>query len=290
MNAATVHLSFEIFPPKNAAAAATREAARADLAPLRGDFLSITSGAGGGTAAAGAASALDLARRAGTVARPHLTCVQGTAAAIEAEVAAYQARGIDQFVALRGDLPGLDGRYQPAADSFAYPDRLVAALKGWGAKDVAVGAYPEVHPEAASGDACLSFLRAKIDAGADRILTQYCFETDTLLAWRDRVRAAGIDVPIGVGIMPIGHFDQIRRFSERCGAGVPDWLAARFAGLEPGSPQARAVAVEVAVEQCARLVAAGMDHLHLYTLNRSALSLEVVRGLEAGPLGISWAA
>ncbi len=290
MTLATVHLSFEIFPPKTDKAAASLHAALADLATLDGRFLSITSGAGGGTPGAGAEHAAELARMAATAARPHLTCVQGSRSGIEAEVRAYLDRGIDQFVALRGDSPAPDGRYAPHADGFAYPDALVAALKGWGARDVAVGAYPEVHPEATDEAACLRYLRAKIDAGADRILTQYCFETDTVLGWRDRVRAAGIDTPIGVGIMPIGNFTQIRRFSERCGAGVPGWLVERLEGLEPGSPAAQEVAVEIAAEQCDRLVRAGMDHLHVYTLNRSALTLALVRRLESGPLAIRWAA
>ncbi|TVQ34900.1 MAG: 5,10-methylenetetrahydrofolate reductase [Geminicoccaceae bacterium] len=290
MTASSVHLSFEIFPPKTAAAADVLHAALADLAALQGRFLSITSGAGGGTPGASAEHAISLGALARMPARPHLTCVQGSRGEIEATVTAYLDHGITQFVALRGDSPAPDGRYHPRADGFTFPDALVAALKGWGAADVAVGAYPEVHPEAPDEAACLAYLQAKVDAGADRILTQYCFETDTILRWRDRVVAAGIDVPIGVGIMPIGHFPQIKRFSERCGAGVPDWLARRFAGLEPGSPEAHAVAVEIAAEQCARLVAGGMTHLHVYTLNKSALTLALVRALEAEPLAFRWAA
>ncbi|MFW5833138.1 MAG: methylenetetrahydrofolate reductase [Pseudomonadota bacterium] len=290
MTPPSVHLSFEIFPPKNEAAAATLAATLADLAPLRGGFLSITSGAGGGTPGASAEHAAALGRLAAMPPRPHLTCVQGARPTIEAGVRAYLDLGIDRFVALRGDSPAPDGRYHPHDDGFAYPDALVAALKQWGAVDVAVGAYPETHPEAGSGEACLGYLKAKVDAGADRILTQYCFDTETILRWRDRVRAAGIEVPIGVGIMPIGNFPQIKRFSERCGAGVPDWLVARFEGLEPASPEAHGVAVEIAAEQCARLVRAGMDHLHVYTLNRSALTLALVRALEAEPLAIRWAA
>jgi methylenetetrahydrofolate reductase (NADPH) len=285
-----VRLSFEIFPPKSPQAALSLERALQELRPLRAGFLSITSGAGGGTPGAGAADALALAAHAGTAARPHLTCVQGSREVIAATVAAYRTHGIDQFVALRGDLPPGEGRYRPSAGGFAFPDALVRALKDWGARDVAVGAYPETHPEAGNAAACLDYLKAKVDAGADRILTQYCFETDTSLRWRDRVRAAGIRVPIGVGIMPIGNFQQIRRFSERCGAGVPAWLVQRLEGLEPGSPDAVAAAGEIARAQCAGLVAGGIDHLHVYTLNRSALTLALIRSLESGPQPIRWAA
>ncbi|MEO1092566.1 MAG: methylenetetrahydrofolate reductase [Pseudomonadota bacterium] len=285
-----MQLSFEIFPPKNEAAAATLDAAMNDLAPLPGRFLSITSGAGGGTPGATADQAIAYANRVQAPARPHLTCVQGTRVEIEATVRAHLAAGIDRFVALRGDAPDPDGTYRPLVEGFAFPDELVGALKTWGCRDVAVGAYPEVHPEAASADACLDYLKRKIDAGADRILTQYCFESETLLRWRDKVRAAGVTVPIGVGIMPVGNYPQIKRFSERCGASVPAWLGEAFDGFEPGSEAAHAVAVDVAAGYCQTLIKAGIEHLHMYTLNRSALTLAVVARLEAGPEAVRWAA
>lgn len=276
----SVELSFEIFPPRNAAAAESLERALAAMGGLGGSFLSITSGAGGGTPGASAEQAIAYEGLCRMPSRPHLTCVQGSRAEIEAQVRAYQARGIHRFVALRGDSPAPDGRYHPRADGFAFGDTLVAALKDWGAVDVAVGAYPEAHPESGGSEACLDYLKRKIDAGADRILTQYCFDTDTILAWRDRVRAAGIDVPIGVGIIPIGNFAQVRRFSERCGASVPEWVAERLGELEPGTPPAVEAAVDIAVGQGQALIAGGLGHLHLYTLNRSALTAAVVRALD----------
>ena len=216
-----MELSFEVFPPRNAAAAESLRQTLGELASVRSSFLSITSGAGGGTPGASADEAIGYQTLAQMPARPHLTCVQGSRATIAEQVAAYRAQGIDRFVALRGDTPAPDGRYQPRADGFAYGDTLVAALKAWDAADVAVGAYPEAHPESGGAERCLDFLKRKVDAGADRILTQYCFDTDVILAWRDRVRAAGITIPIGVGIIPVGNFAQIERFSERCGASVP---------------------------------------------------------------------
>jgi methylenetetrahydrofolate reductase (NADPH) len=290
MTEGRVELSFEIFPPRNAQAAEALAVALVEIGALGGTFLSITSGAGGGTPGASADQALEYQRLAATPARPHLTCVQGTRAVIRAQVEAYRAAGIHRFVALRGDSPAPDGRYRAVDGGFAYADTLVRALKDWGAEDVAVGAYPEAHPESGGAAACLDFLKRKIDAGADRILTQYCFETDTILAWHDRVRAAGIDVPIGVGIIPIGNFPQIRRFSERCGAGVPSWLVARLGEVEPGSADAVEAAVAIAVEQCRRLVAAGLTHLHLYTLNRSSLTATVVRRLVEAKTAVRGAA
>ncbi len=285
-----VTLSFEIFPPKNAPAATTLARTLADLAPVPKAFLSITSGAGGGSASATADQAGAYGEAAAAPPRPHLTCVQASRDEMRRLVEAYVAQGINRFVALRGDAPAGMERYVPRPDGFAYADTLTAALKAWGATDVAVGAYPECHPDAADEAACLDVLKRKIDAGADRILTQYCFDTDRLLRWVDAVRAAGIEAPIGIGIMPIGNYAQIKRFSERCGAGMPGWLDDALAHLEPGCDAAFERAADIAATQCRRLIGAGLDHLHVYVLNRSALTLAVLRRLEAGPDAFQWAA
>ena len=285
-----VTLSFEIFPPKNDAAATTLAKALDDLRSVPTAFLSVTSGAGGGTPGATADQAVGYGVAIGAPTRPHLTCVQASRDEMRDLVGAYLDHGIDRFVALRGDAPQHMPIYKPRVDGFAYADDLTRELKAWGAVDVAVGAYPEIHPDAADEAACIDVLARKIDAGADRIITQYCFDTDRVLRWVDRVRAAGIDAPIGVGIMPIGNYTQIKRFSERCGAGMPAWLGDALAHLEPGSPEAVGRAADIAAEQCRRLVAEGLDHLHVYTLNRSALTQAVLRRLEAGPEAVRWAA
>lgn len=291
MTTTDVTLSFEIFPPKNDAAAATLHRTLSDLAHVPAWFLSVTSGAGGGAARADAEQAATFGAMLGGVApRPHLTCVQASRDEMRALVEAYLDLGIDRFVALRGDAPSDMPVYTPRGDGFAYGDELTAALKAWGASDVAVGGYPEVHPDAETEKACLDVLKAKVDAGADRIITQYCFDTDRVLRWADAVAAAGIDAPIGIGVMPVHNYAQIKRFSDRCGAGVPAWLGEALAELEPGSPTAMHRAADIAAEQCRRLVRAGLTHLHLYTLNRSALTLAILRRLEVGPEACRWAA
>ena len=286
-----VTLSFEIFPPKNETGAETLGRTLAELAPVPAAFLSVTSGASGSAARATAEQALAYGDALGGVPpRPHLTCVQASRAEMEELVGACLDVGIDRFVAIRGDAPPDQPVYTPRPDGFAYADDLTRALKAWGARDVAVGAYPETHPDAADGAHCLDVLKRKIDAGADRILTQYCFETDEVLRWADEVRAADIDLPIGIGVMPVHNYVQIKRFSDRCGAGVPDWLTAALAELEPGSPAAMERAADIAAEQCRRLIRGGLTHLHLYTLNRSALTLAILRRLQAGPEALRWAA
>ncbi len=290
MTSDTVTLSFEIFPPKTPAATATLAETLDALAPLPVSFLSITSGAGGGNAGASAATAAAYGSAIGAPPRPHLTCVQGSQEELEELVASYLALGIDRFVALRGDAPvGMDS-YEPRADGFAYADELARALKAWGAEDVAVGAYPETHPDARDAAHCRDVLKRKLDAGADRILTQYCFDTDRLLRWADELREDGIDAPIGVGIMPVHNYEQIKRFSERCGAGVPAWLGEALGDVAPGSPEAFERAAEIGAEQCRRLVAAGLPHLHFYVLNRSALTQAILQRLETGPVPVRWAA
>ncbi len=286
-----VTLSFEIFPPKNETAAETLGRTLAELAQVPAAFLSVTSGASGSAARATAEQALAYGDALGGVPpRPHLTCVQASAAEMEALVGACLDVGIDRFVAIRGDAPPDEPVYTPRSDGFAYADDLTRALKSWGARDVAVGGYPEVHPDAADDGHCLDVLKQKIDAGADRIITQYCFDTDQVLRWADAVRDAGITAPIGIGIMPVHHYGQIKRFSDRCGAGVPAWLTEALADLEPGSPLAIERAADIAAEQCRRLIRADLTHLHVYTLNRSALTLAILRRLEAGPEACRWAA
>jgi methylenetetrahydrofolate reductase (NADPH) len=291
MTTTEVTLSFEIFPPKNDTAAETLGRTLADLAPVPASFLSVTSGASGSAARATAEQALAYGDALdGVPPRPHLTCVQASRDEMEELVGACLDVGIDRFVAIRGDAPPDQPVYTPRPDGFAYADDLTRALKAWGAGDVAVGAYPEVHPDAADEEFCLDVLKRKVDAGADRILTQYCFDTERVLRWADAVRSAGIELPIGIGVMPVHNYGQIKRFSDRCGAGVPAWLGDALADLEPGSPLAMERAADIAADQCRELIRHDLTHLHLYTLNRSALTLAILRRLEAGPEACRWAA
>jgi methylenetetrahydrofolate reductase (NADPH) len=188
-------------------------------------------------------------------------------------------------VALRGDPPkGADG-YAPREDGYAYASDLVAGLKAVADFEVSVGSYPEVHPEASSALADLENLKRKVDAGATRLIGQYCFDTDRILRFRDALEIAGIRAELVPGIMPIHNFAQIKRFSAGCGAGVPDWLERLFDGVEEGSQLHAMLAASVAVEQCRRLAAEGLTRLHVYALNRAELPAALLRllGVSAAP-------
>lgn len=278
-----VRLSIELFPPKwPEGRAALLE--QVDVLDVLGPaYYTVTSGAGG--------SGIDTTRSVvetvhGHTGRPvaaHLTCVGRDRAEVDALAAGYFAAGIRHIVALRGDAPKGADRYVPRPDGYAYAADLVAGLKALHPFEISVACYPETHPEATSPLADLDNLKRKVDAGADRLISQYCFDTDRILRFRDRLASAGIAVPFVPGIMPIHNFVQIRRFSERCGAGVPAWLEKLFDGVEPGSDLHKMVAASVAGEQCRRLVAEGFGQLHLYALNRAELSVAVFRLLGGGP-------
>ena len=185
-------------------------------------------------------------------------------------------------MALRGDLPK-DAALRPNGVHYGFAADLVAALRRIGDFEISVAAYPEPHPEATSPEADFDNLRRKIDAGASRAITQYCFDTDAVLRLRDRMVAAGIRAPLAVGILPVHNFNQVRRFSERCGAGIPDWLFALFDGLDDDPEQQALVAASVAAEQARRLIVEGIKELHFYTLNRAELTIAACRLLGVRP-------
>jgi methylenetetrahydrofolate reductase (NADPH) len=271
-----LEISLEFFPPKTPAAEARLWQAVEQLQPLSPHYVSVTCGAGGNPAEGTRAWVDALRERAGWLAVAHLTCASATRSAIDAIARDYWAAGIRQLVALRGDRPkGVDSR--PNGEHYPFAADLVAALGAIAPFEISVAAYPETHPEAESPEADLDNLKRKLDAGALRAITQYCFETATVLRFRDRMAAAGITAPLAVGIMPVHDFGQIKRFSDGCGAGVPAWLAERFAGLDD-DPEARLrVGAAIAAEQVEQLTRAGIRQLHFYTLNRAELTLEACR-------------
>jgi methylenetetrahydrofolate reductase (NADPH) len=283
-----VALSFEFFPPKTPAASERLWQTVGELGPLAPQYVSVTCGAGGNPAEGTAALVDALRREAGLQAHAHLTCASAPRAAIEAIARRYWEAGVRQLVALRGDRPK-DAAIRPNGEHYPFAADLVAALRRIAPFEVSVAAYPETHPEAASPAADLDNLKRKLDAGAARAITQYCFETDTVLRFRDRMSAAGITAPLAVGIMPVHDFVQIKRFSEGCGAGVPEWLAAQFAGLEGDPAERLRVGARIAAEQAARLIAEGIRELHLYTLNRAEPTLAACRLLGLAP-GLAHAA
>jgi methylenetetrahydrofolate reductase (NADPH) len=275
-----VDLSFEFFPPKSEAATQRFWAEVERLQPLKPRYVSVTCGAGGNPAEGTAALVDELRTRARFEAAAHLTCACAPTAVVDEIAAGYRSRGVGHIVALRGDAPR-DGR--DLSRHYAYAVDLVRALAGVPGFEISVAAYPEVHPEARSAEADLDNLKAKLDAGARRAITQYCFDCDTILRFHDRMRAAGIAAPLAVGILPIHDFVQVRRFSERCGASVPPWLCALYEGLEQDPGQQALLGASLAAEQARRLIAEGIREFHFYTLNRAELTVAACRLLGLRP-------
>jgi methylenetetrahydrofolate reductase (NADPH) len=210
---------------------------------------------------------------------PHLTCVGAQRGEILDIARGYWDAGVRHIVALRGDAPAGQAGYAPHPDGFAYAVDLVKGLKSVGDFDISVAAYPEVHPEAPGAKFDLDNLRAKLDAGASRAITQFFFDTDAYLRFRDQCAAAGITAQIVPGILPITRFPQMLRFAKRCGASVPEWLAHRFDGLDDDAETRRLIAASFAIEQVRRLQEHGVQEFHFYTLNRAELTYAICHAL-----------
>ena len=213
----------------------------------------------------------------------HLTCVGITRAEVDALARSWAKVGLRRVVALRGDMPGMSEPYAPHPEGYRNAADLVAGLRRIAEFDISVAAYPECHPDSPSLAYDLDNLKRKFDAGAHRALTQYFFDAEHFLRFRERATKAGIQAPIVPGILPITDFAKIRTFSERCGATIPNWLAQRFEGLDE-DPETRAmVAATTACELCRRLLAEGVTAFHFYTMNRAPLSIAICRMLGALP-------
>lgn len=270
-----LEISFEFFPPGTDKGLDGFWRTVHALEPLAPDFVSVTYGAGGSTQQRTLDIVSRIRRETSIPVAGHLTCVGASRAEVDAVVEAYAAAGLRRIVALRGDAPkGADG-FRPHPQGYASSAELVAAIARRGDFDISVGCYPEVHPDAASTQADLDYLKRKIDAGASRAITQFFFEPDVFLRFVDRARAAGISVPIVPGIMPVHSFSGVRRFAEGCGAGIPRWLADLFEPLA-GAPELEPlVAATVCAELCTRLRDQGVRQFHFYTLNRPQLTASV---------------
>jgi methylenetetrahydrofolate reductase (NADPH) len=280
---APLSVSFEFFPPKTEQAEAALWRTVERLAPLAPDFVSVTYGAGGTTRERTHATVTRIVGETGLVAAAHLTCVSATRDEIDAVARHYWDAGIRHVVALRGDAPDAAAGYTPTPGGYAWAADLVAGLRRIADFEISVAAYPECHPEARSAEADLDNLKRKVDAGATRAITQFFFDIDVFLRFRDRVAAAGIDVPLLPGIMPVTNFASVRRFSAMCGTSVPDWLAGTFDGLDDDPKTRQLVAATVACEQCQQLAAHGVRNFHFYTLNRAELSYAICRRLGLRP-------
>ncbi len=279
-NAETVAVSFEFFPPKTEKAQASLWAAARDLAHLAPRFVSVTYGAGGSTRERTHQTVVDLQNDLGLRAAAHLTCVEASRAEIDAVAASYWQAGIRHIVALRGDPPGGVGEaYDPHPHGYAYADALVAGLMAVAPFEISVAAYPEGHPQAPSPGADLDHLKRKIDAGACRAITQFFFDNDVFLRFRDRAVTAGITVPIVPGIYPISNFARAMEFAAKCGTSVPSWFADQFTGCNDDPDDRMRLAIAVASQQCLDLQANGVSEFHFYTLNRAELTVAICRSL-----------
>lgn len=274
-----VRVSFEFFPPKTDHGAKRLEEAIETLTPLAPEFMTVTYGAGGSTQ--------DLTRRwvervreiSGAPVGHHLTCVGKSRAEIDALAQDLWDADIRHIIALRGDAPQGTDRYTPHPDGYAFAADLVAGLRKVADFEISVGAYPEVHPEAASAAADLDNLKRKLDAGAARAITQYFFDVETFLRFRDRVAAAGIRHEVVPGVIPVTNMESLIRFSRACGATVPRWLTELFAGTEKDPETRSMLAASVAIDQCTRLREEGCEAFHFYTLNRAQVTRAVCHAL-----------
>lgn len=281
-NRNAVNVSFEFFPPKTDAAEANLWSAIRRLEPLNPAFVSVTYGAGGSTRERTHRTVQRIISE--TTLRPaaHLTCVEASRAEVDEVIEGYKAIGVDHIVALRGDPPGsagIGGAYTPRADGYANATELTAAIGRVGGFEVTVGAYPEKHPESPSIDHDIEVLKAKVDAGARRAVTQFFFDIEAFLRFRDRVRAAGVTIPLIPGVMPVSNFAGLKRMTAACGAALPDWLAGHFDGLDDDPETRKLLAASIAAETCARLQEEGFSDFHFYTLNRAELVYAICRVL-----------
>jgi len=284
-----ISVSFEFFPPADAAAEAALWQTVERLQPFAPQYVSVTYGADGSTRDRTHALVRRLREGTALCAAPHLTCVGARRGEVLEIAQRYWDEGIRHIVALRGDAPQGASGYTPHPEGFAYGADLVAGLRGLADFEISVAAYPEKHPEAPSAAADLENLQRKVAAGASRAITQFFFDTDDYLRFRDRCVAAGIAVSIVPGILPIARFAQVRRFAERCGARIPRELAARFEGFDDDPETRRIIAANVAIEQVSRLRRHGVHEFHFYTLNRAELTASICHalGLRAAPMAMA---
>ena len=272
LGAGDIAVSFEFFPPKTERMEEALWSAIRRLEPMRPEFVSVTYGAGGSTRERTHATVSRVVRETMVVPAAHLTCVKATREEVDTVARAYWQAGVRHVVALRGDPPAGPGTlYEPHPGGYRNAAELVAGLKRLAKFEISVAAYPEKHPESASVEADIDNLKAKIDAGADRAVTQFFFDNAVFLRFLDRARARGISVPVVPGIVPIHNFAQVAGFAQRTGASMPSWLARRFDGLEKDPATAPLVAAAVAAEQVLDLVDHGIRQFHFYTLNRADL-------------------
>nr|WP_219846170.1 methylenetetrahydrofolate reductase [NAD(P)H] [Emcibacter nanhaiensis] len=280
-----IKVSFEFFPPNSEKMEETLWNSIRRLEPLQPEMVSVTYGAGGSTRERTHATVTRILRETSLTPAAHQTCVANSRGEVDDILRQYWDEGVRHIVALRGDMPTVGQAYQPHPDGYSNAAELVAGAKKIGDFDISVAAYPEHHPESGSAQADIDNLKRKIDAGANRAITQYFFDVDHYFRFMDKALAAGISVPIVPGILPVTNFATVKKFSQASGIDVPAWLENLFEGLEDRPECRQQVAATVAAEQCLRLYQSGVRHFHIYTLNRAELTLALCHILGIRPHG-----
>jgi methylenetetrahydrofolate reductase (NADPH) len=273
--------SFEFFPPKNDEGAERLRKTRARLAALGPEYFSVTFGAGGSTRDRTLETVLEIQREGQVDAAPHISCISSSRAELLELLHAYSDHGVRRLVALRGDLPSGAGG---GLGEFRYAAELVAFIRqGFGDRfRIEVAAYPEFHPQAANAEKDLEHFRQKVAAGADSAITQYFYNPDAYVAFVERVRAMGVDIPIVPGIMPITNYTQLARFSDACGAEIPRFIRKRLEAYGDDSASIRAFGTEVVTRLCQRLLEEGAPGLHFYSMNQASPSEAIWSNLDLG--------
>jgi methylenetetrahydrofolate reductase (NADPH) len=273
-------VSFEFSPPRSPESELALWQAIRRLEPLDPTFVSVTYGAGGSTRERTHRTVRRMLEETTLKPAAHLTCVSATREQVDQVIADYKAGGVRHIVALRGDPPGsLGGAYEPEADGYANATELTAAIAASGGFEISVGLYPQTHPESPSIEHDIDVLKAKVDAGATRAITQFFFDIDAFLRFHERVRRAGVSIPILPGIMPVSNFKGLQKMAGPCGIALPGWLGTLFEGLDSDPETRKLLAASVAAETCARLEEEGFSDFHFYTLNRADLVYAICRVL-----------
>ena len=278
-----IDVSFEFFPPKTEKMEQNLWESIKTLEPLQPRFVSVTYGAGGSTRERTHATVERILKETRLTPAAHLTCVGATRDEVDAVARDYWELGVRHIVALRGDPPEAGARFASHPAGYENAADLVTGLKRIAPFDISIAAYPEIHPDSGTRRADLDNLKRKVDAGADRAITQFFFSPDCFLRFQDAVADAGMDIEIVPGILPVSNVAQTRRFADSCGASIPDWLNGLFEGLDDLPAARQLIAATVAAELCGQLYAGGVRHFHFYTLNRAELSYAICHLLGVRP-------
>ena len=286
-NPGPLRVSFEFSPPKTDEAEASLWLAIRRLEPLAPSFVSVTYGAGGSTRERTHHTVKRIVEETGLKPAAHLTCVGHARGEVDDIVRGYWDAGIRHIVALRGDMPGMSGRYQAHPDGYCSTPELIEGIRKIGGFEVSVSFYPERHPDSPSHSHDIELLKAKMDAGATRALGQFCFDNDLTARFRDDAAKAGITIPVVPGIIPTTNFNAVARMAGKTGAGIPGWLAMAYQGLDDDVETRRIVASAVLADQVAQLRARGFEDFHFYTLNQANLTYAACRILGIAPKDIT---